>query len=123
MFCAGLLLSIADLLGCELRSFQPASPQALLDRLKSTACSSKPSRGYRNKGGQPRCRQLNWQIAAADNCQYNTAIRYAFQPGTYLTPIVVDSSRNEEQTFLDSRSVGVHPSLRECLWVSNRSQP
>src|ERR1051326_2703830 len=58
MFCAGLLLSIADLLSCELRSFQPASPQALLDRLKSTACSSKPSRCYRNKGGQPRCRNF-----------------------------------------------------------------
>jgi len=75
------------------------------------------------QGGTTSLPQLHWQIAAADNCQYNTAIRYAFQPGTYLSPTLVDSRTNEEQTFLDSRSLGIHPSLRECLWSLNRLQP
>src|ERR1051325_4559657 len=107
MFCAGLLLSIADLLGRELRSFQPASPQALLGPAQIHSMFLEPFRSYRNKGGN---------LAACAGTPYCAAAGQMYVPygdprrfSTGKLPhdrYVLTARAGKAQTFLDSRSPG-----------------
>src|SRR5690348_3270607 len=60
----------------------------------------------------PRATSLANRCSGQLSVQYGDPLR--FSTGNLPQPIVVDSSRNEEQTFLDSRNPGGYES-RECL--------
>src|SRR5580698_10251815 len=82
IFCAGLLLSIADLLKfLDLRhsNLHPRQPPWAL---KPTACSSRTFRS-RTRGDNllPR-RPISQAAPHAGSCEYDTASPHSFQPGT-----------------------------------------
>src|SRR5260370_23058538 len=82
MFCADLLLSIADLL----KVLRPPNitlplPQTPQGKFQSTACSSRTSR-LRNMGGQPASSPPGFPRLRrpAGSCEDHTASPSAFQP-------------------------------------------
>src|ERR1700740_2467234 len=83
MFCAGLLLSIADLLNFNLRENLPRA-HASSGQANATACSWRPS-GLEEHGGTT-CLLTASDFARlcrlAGSWEYDTASSPAFQPGS-----------------------------------------
>jgi len=83
MFCAGLLLSIADLLTLDWPNNKNTT--------NATACSARLPACRRNKGDILPClRRLGFRKAAppADSCEYHTASGCAFQLTFHQVPLI-----------------------------------
>src|SRR5579872_6014249 len=104
MFCAGLLLSIADLSSIrKLRSFQRLPTAACRGQAKQTACSRKPSTAPGTRGDSPAAALRTPTTGApAGRWKYDTAIWAAFQPRTYLASIAAypGSTRTDSDAVL-----------------------
>src|SRR5690348_11580348 len=105
MFCAGLLLSIADLLelNCQLPTagpgrFEPAPNHSRFPSLPA----------LKEQGGTTRSEAVISLPPA--RCEYHTANRVAFQYSSYLLSYSrLTGSRAEVQTCLDSRDEALFP--------------
>src|ERR1700675_1937491 len=103
MFCAGLLVSIADLLW-----FLTCGHQ-------NTICSASSPFGVRNAGGQPASSPPRFMglRRLTGSCEYHTASSRAFQPGTCrnrLIPIM-----REDALYFPRRSLCTIPRVGICL--------
>ena len=80
MFCAGLLLSIADLLNCVDCDFPTAGPQRD-GQAQSNSMFLEAFPLLQEQGGTiPLDLDLQGRPSQWGRCQYHTAIRGAFQP-------------------------------------------
>src|SRR5580765_6224122 len=80
MFCAGLLLSIADLLNFVDCDVPTAGPQAQWAGSKQQHVPGSLPAATGTRGDNPAGPRLNGSAIPARRCLYDTAIRVAFQP-------------------------------------------